>query len=256
MTDEQLKKILTLLGLLAITGCGSGGTQAALPTSGRGALAITISSAKSFNPRAEHGRIERYSVIIEGEGISEPIVAEFSGDATEGVVEGVPTGEGREISVEAINPNGAVILAGEAVGVGVGEDVTEVGIGLEAVPIFTNISNGANIDNTRLVFRLFSDPARPLVVEEVVENSASVLADASTNLSEIELNEATGLGSLSPPLIAPGTRTFKVSDLITGRESEVTVRLLDGARRKPAPLLSGAFVSAGSAASFGPPLNF
>ena len=137
--------------------CSCGSPQPA----GDGSLSVVVSNSKSFDPRAQHGRVERYVVKIEGDGIADPILAEFSGEASEGVVEGVPAGDRRTVSVTAINPNGATIRAGETPGVSVGDGMTEVSVDMQAVPIFTNLADGAILDNTRLVFRIFSDPGHP-----------------------------------------------------------------------------------------------
>lgn len=240
MSTWNLKNLIAFLGLLSIAGCGGGDVDM---KGTHGALAVKVTNAKSFNPKVEHGRIERYVVRIEGDGITEPIVAEFPGSATEGVVEGVPVGGNRTVSVEAKNPNSVVIRAGEEPGVSVGDGETSVEVALEAVPIFTNLTDGAAIDNTRLVFRLFSDPGRPLMIEDSTGGGGSPLADASTNLPQVNLDQATGLGQLAPGLIAPGERGFVVRDLITGRGSSVSIRLLDGTERKAAPFVAAGMIS-------------
>lgn len=252
MTEEQIKKILTLLGLLALSGCGAN-----LASSSDGsALAITLSNSKTFDSTARHGKVELYRIEIDADGLENPITAQFPGDATEGVIEGVPCGGGRRVSVEAVNPNDSVILAGESEGIEIGEDVTEVNVKLEAVPIFTNIANGSQIENTRLVFRMFSDPSHALVVEEVGSDSALPIVDADTNLNEVRLDSSTGLGRLSPQLVEPGTHTFKVSDVDTGRSSQVSVLLLNGNARRPAPLAAAGRMAASAASVFGASIGF
>ena len=234
MTREQLEKLVALLGLLALAGCSGGAGE------GAGSLAVSVKNARSFDPKAKHGRIETYEVKIEGEGIASPIVSFFPGDAEEGVIEGVPVGEERTVSVSAANPNGATIRAGETSGVRVTDGLTEVSVEMEAVPIFTNVADGAVVDNTRMVFRLFSDPKNPVVVEEVKRGGSQALVDASTNAAEIALDVVTGEGRLSPSLMEPGSRRFAVKDLITGRRSEAGVLLLDGTKRRPAPIFPAA----------------
>lgn len=211
---------------------------------------MKVIGAKGFNPRIAPGRVERYAVKIEGPGIASPIVAEFPGDAESGLVEGVPVGDGRVVSVTAMNANAATILAGETPGVEVDDGLTTVEIALEAVPIFTNLADGAAVDNTRLVFRLFSDPAHPVVVEEMGGGDAAALADASTGGTEIALDASTGLGVLAPVPLAPGDHRFSVRDVATGRSSSAEVRLLDGARRKGAPFVAAAHSDARTSARF------
>ncbi|MBN1282868.1 MAG: hypothetical protein JXA24_03755 [Proteobacteria bacterium] len=234
MTAEEMKRILALLALLALAGCGADPWQG----SGGGALAVTVKNAASFDPAAEHGRIVSYRVSVSGEGIEEPIVALFDGGADGGVVAGVPVGEGRTVAVEAVNPNEAVIRAGESFGVKVGGGLTEVEVEMEAVPIFTNIAEGNAVDNTRLLFRIFSDPSNPVVVHEISHGADTALVDASTSLAELYLDESTGMGRFAPALMEPGRRSFEVRDLVSGRSSAASVLVLDGTRRRPAPLVA------------------
>lgn len=248
MDMNELKRILFLLGLLALAGCGAQGSDGA---SGNG-IAIKVMSAKSFNPGIEHGRIEAYRVTITGDGISPSITAEFEGDATEGVIDDVPTGEDRTVSVTAINPNDIGIRAGEAEGVKVGGGLTEVSVKLEAVPIFTNVATGNTIDNTRLVFKIFSDPQNPIVVEELGHAGVSPLIDASSNVSELYLDESTGMGRLAPLLMEPGKRRFVVRDIVTGRSHEVSVRIVDGTGARPAPMVSSTDIRAGASRCVAP----
>lgn len=244
--DEARKNILWLMLLMVIAGCGGN------PPLHRGGLAITISGAKSFNPNIEPGSITRYQVTVTGEGIAEPIVAEFPGDATEGVIEGVPTGEGRIVAVTAHNPNDATIRAGEAYGVAVDGDLTEVAVAMESVPIFTNIAEDATVDNTRLVFKVFADPAHPVAIEERGGTEKRALVDASTSNPHVQLDASTGLGRMAPLFLAPGARRFAVVDLATGRESEAKVLVVDGTGRKPAPIVAAGLVAPQVSVSAGP----
>ncbi len=232
--------LIMVMALLAACGGAAGGD-------GDTALAIRVQKASAFDPSAEHGRIVRYRVTVTGEGISPAIIAEFPGDASEGVVEGVPAGEGRMVRVQAINPNEFTILAGEAQGVEVGGGVNDVPVELEAVPIFTNLRSGNAVENTRLVFRLFSDPAHPVIVEERTKTQATLLPDASLGSAEILLDRSTGLGRCAPVLLSPGSHRFSVRDAVTGRATEVAVELTDGTRQQPAPLVPA---SAGGAELF------
>lgn len=236
MDIDEMKRILYLLALLALAGCG--GTEG---FDGSG-IAVRVSSAKSFDPLISHGQVKLYRVTVTGEGIDGPIVAEFAGDATEGVIEDIPTGDDRTVEVEAINPNDVRILAGEAYGVEVGGGITEVPVALEAVPIFTNIASGNTVENTRLVFKLFSDPTNPVIVEEMGGGGASPMIDAATNLAELYLDQSTGNGWLAPALLEPGKRMFVVRDLVTGRSNQVAVRVVDGTGMKPAPFVTAATV--------------
>ena len=229
-----MKLIIILFFTAVIAACSSEGAK--LDSSGNSAnlLAIKVVGAKSFNPNIAHGQIEKYTVTVEGEGIETPIVAEFDGTASEGVIDGVPAGGDRKITVEAINPNKSVIRAGETVGVSVGGGLTEVSVEMQSVPIFANLADGASIENTRLTFELFSDPSHKVSVEE---------AGISANSNEINLDATTGMGEVRPPLISQGEHEFVVRDLETNRSSKIKLKVSDGVKRTPAPFVAGAVSS-------------
>lgn len=244
MTNEELKKILTLLGLLAIASCGGAGSSGDATHSAKfGGLALKVESASKFSPAIDHAKIGKYRVKIEAADMTEPIMAEFEGAAASGVIENVPSGENRIVSVEAVNLNDATIKAGETFGVEIGGGENEVNVELQAVPIFTNLAKEAAIDNTRLVFHVFSDPSHPVVIEEIKEDKNDAVFDAATNTSQLNLDAATGLGKMAPKLISPGVRKFIVRDIVTGRSSETKVTLLDGSLARPAPFAAAASVS-------------
>lgn len=238
MTAEELKKLLALLGLIAIAGCGGGAADGNSRSAGASAISIKVAGSKGAKAGTQHGRIETYRVKVEGEGIAEPITAEFPGAANDGLIENVPEGSGRVVSVEAINPNGSTIRAGETPGVEVQSGTNEVEVKMEPVPIFTNLKNGATIDNTRLVMHIFSDPSRVVTVDDSSEGVPNPVIDADTNLPQLSLDATSGLGAMAPRLLPPGNHGFVVRDVENGRSSKVNVQLIDGTKRKPAPLFS------------------
>jgi len=229
---------MTLI-IFLLASCGSADMDSGVD--GAGILAIRVEGADVFSPNIEHGRVDKFRVTVRGEGIDEDIVAEFSSDAEEGVVEGVPTGDGREVIVEAVNSNDAVIRAGEAMDVNVGGGVTDVSIDLESVPIFANLKDGAVVRNSRFVMRIFSDPSHPVAVEEISGEGNFSLVDAATSLPEIHTNDATWLGSFSPRVLPVGEYQFVVRDLSNERSSTINVRLLDGERMQPATFAAAVF---------------
>ncbi len=234
-------RYLTLALIFAFL-CSCGGSS---PVRSRcdgscGAMQLSVKGSKSFNPNVEHGRIVAYRVTITGDGMDEPVVAEFDGQATEGTIDGVPAGSGRRIAVEAVNPNGASIREGEAANVQVeGGRTADVEVSLESVPIFTNIADGNNVENTRLIFGIFAEPSGQVVIEETTNAAASILADAATNENEVALDVATGLGRFAPAMQSVGVKTYQVRNTATGRRSIVTVNLTDGSKRRGAPFLAG-----------------
>lgn len=240
---------LSALLLILISSCGGGSGSSSQNqstcTGPCGVVKLVVKGSKSFNPNIEHGRIVTYHVTVTGEGIDLPVTAEFDGAATKGVIEGIPTGSNRKITVEAVNPNSIMIRQGETSGVSIqGGATANVEVTMESVPIFTNIADGNTIDNTRLIFQLFADPTSPVLVEDASGVSPSVLADVSTTNTEINLDTSTGLGRMSPALQSVGQHTYIVRNPVTGKSSAITVNLVDGTKRKGAP-----FVAAGANSS-------
>lgn len=234
--------VAAVLGL-NLVGCGEGGPIVSLqhgcPGGECGKVKLSVSGSKSFNPAIDHGRIEAYRISIEGPGIEGKLIAVFPGDAEEGLIEGVPAGEGRAVRVNAINPNAVSIREGEAEDVTIGGGaVAEVDITMESVPIFTNIADGSIVENTRLIFRVFSDPSQAIVVEDMSASKAELLVNAPTASEGVSFDADTGLGTLAPTVLPPGKHTFTVRNAVTGRSSSASVRLLDGSMRKAASLVS------------------
>lgn len=241
-----MKRIIAILICASFAyACGSNTGD---PGEGHASLALTIESGRTFNPNIEHGRIDRYRVVIRGDRMDE-VAAEFDGDAEEGVIDGVPVGDNREVFVEAINRNGLAIRAGEALGVKINSGFNDVPVRLESVPVFANIADGATIENTRLVFRIFSDPAHPVVVGGASDSESFAIVDAATNLHEIYADESTWLASVSPQIMPEGEHVFEVRDLSNDRSSSVRVKLVDGGMARPAPLVSASSVSAKESSS-------
>lgn len=242
------KSFLFLPLIFIFTSCGSGGGAF---SSAENAIVVSISNSKSFDPNIEHSRILKYRVVVEGDGIAEPIEAEFPGDAEEGVIENVPAGSGRMVKVSALNANEKVIRAGEACCVQVGEGIADVSVDLESVPIFTNLKDDASVDNTRLVFRIFSDAGEAVAVENAGSGNGAAVADANTGIPEVMFDNSTGLGSIAPVVMPAGEYKFRVKNLKSGRGSEIAVHLLDGERKRPAPFFASGFSSSGASARVG-----
>lgn len=229
---------LFLVSLIFLSSCGGGPS---LQMGEGGAIKLVVKGAASFNPNIEHGRIVSYRVTVNGSDMSSPVVAEFSGDSAEGLISGIPIGEDREVVVEAINPNDLIIRQGEKQNIKIeGGKVAQTEIVLESVPIFANIADGNTIDNTRLIFKVFSDPTCRVVVEELTDNKGEALINASTAALELSMDAATGLGKMIPEIQPPGQHSYQVKDLNTGRSSVINVILVDGTKRKAA-----SFVAAG-----------
>lgn len=234
--------VAILLLMTMVFGCG-GGSGGGLSLDVTGSAKIVVRNSRSKDGSKDYGAVNKYTVSIYGEGMSEPIEAEFEGDAENGVIEGVPSGGGKTVTVTAINKDDRPIRQGEAEEVNVASGgVTEVEVKLEAVPIFANLYDGNIVKNTRLRFELFADPEDPLHVEEVLSDKNVTLFDAVSNLEELLPDANTGIAVMVPQNIKPGEHQFKVLSARTGRSSSVKIKVVDGADVKPAPLYSGGMV--------------
>jgi len=241
------------IGIIAITaGCGGAPTMNLAGDGGCGGKAcgsvrLIVNGSKSFDPTIEYARIQTYRVSVAGPGIEGELVSEFSGDATEGVIEGVPAGGDRIVTVQALNDNRVRVREGEAEGVSIdGGATADVEVTLESVPLFINLAEGAIVENTRLVFHIFSESPDPVVVEDAADTAPKTLLDASTNIPEVALDVATGVGRLAPLQLPPGVHTFTVRNSITNRANTVQVTLLDGSLRTPAPFIAASSVARAS----------
>lgn len=244
-----MNKIIFIMMMLALTACGGGAGSKGAPTSGAaapsmatgaGRIALKVTGAKSFNPNITPGQVAQYVVTVSGEGFM-PIQTTVAGDATEATLDGIPTGEHRMVHVAAVNPNGQKIREGEATDVAVPNDaVAEVPLAMQAVPIITNVAEGARLSNTRLRFTIYSDPAALVELTALTGEKSEALTDIVENRPQVATDAATGLASFVPPKLAPGDYLLTVHDSKTGRKSEVTVVVADGAKERGAPLVSGA----------------
>lgn len=199
---------------------------------GNGVIKLAVTNSRSFNPNIAPGQIQEYTVIVSGEGFT-PIEKKFSGEVVQGRIEGIPTGKDLTVTVQAINPNKRVIREGiqDRVRVAGGKE-TPVTIPMQSVPVVVNIEDGATVNNNRLVFKIFSDPGRPVYLEE----GEKFIAD---NVPEEE-GDLVGVATIVPPLFSLGVHQFTVRDPQTGKFSKISVELRDGYKQKAAALFSAA----------------
>ena len=228
-----------------VIGCGDvNGRHASGGAMDGGGLAIVVKGIDASSPLLpDYARIATYRVTVSGEGIDEPIVAEFDGDADEGTIEHIPTGKNRRVEVTAANPRQQVIHAGETSDVEVSGGINaEVAVELQSVPIFVNLEEDARIDNTRIAFRVYTTPGDVLEIEDRSLDDEKSLVDAATSLPEVSADISTGVALLRPQLLTTGDHVFVARNVATGRQSQITLHLLDGTKRKAAPLFSAGLV--------------
>ncbi len=238
-------KRLILMMTMGIAACGGGANSYSVSSStsgpgGTGQIALKVSGAKSFNPNIPAGKIKQYVITVSADGFA-PIQTAVSGDATEASIDGIPTGDHRTVSVVAINPNDQTIREGEASDVAIpGGGATEVPITLQAVPVITNVADGSYVANTRLRLSIYSDPATTVELTADTGKTVATLNDVVENRPLVATDASTGVASFVPPQLAPGDYTLTVRDSKTGRKSQVSIVVTDGAREHGAPLVSGA----------------
>lgn len=239
-----MKRMGIIIALvMTSTACGSGaglpGPNATAPGTGSGRLQLVITGSKSFNPNIVPGQISQYQITVTGADFA-PIQVVVPGDATEANVTGIPVGAQRAVQVLAFNPNAQVIRAGEAADVSVQPDaIATLPIHLDAVPIVTNVADGAIVPNTRLRLKLFSDPASLVEITAEHNGATQLLLDVSGGLNAVATDASTGVGQFLPTTLAPGDYTLTVRDTHTGRSSQVNVRVTDGLRERGMPLSAG-----------------
>jgi len=229
----------TLIILLAIifSACGQVGEDKSLTSGELASARVIVSGSKSRVKDQNYSQIYTYRVEVSGPGIDQPIVKDFAGDSESGTIDGIPVGKDRVVKVQAINTRGKILREGETENVAVGKGVNDIGVSLDAVPIFTNLQDGNVIPLNRLVIRVFSDPEDLVQIKREKKNQIETLNEFNPDMS-------TGLFSMTPKLPEKGEYTFIAESKITGRSSTVTVRIIDGINAIPASVYSSGYVNA------------
>lgn len=240
MCSSNLNRFFVILSSIVICGCGAGvGTGSG---GAAGALKLLINNSQSFDPNIEHARIEQYRVTVDAGDIETPIEVLFDGAASDGTVDDIPAGDDRVVTVQALNPNSAVIRQGEAFNVHVeGGETSDVEMEMESVPIIANIKSGNIIPNTRLKLLICSEPGAPVTVSSESASGNEPLFDVAKGAAEIIPDLSTGLASMVPQTLAVGAHKLTVTNENTGRSSTIDVVLTDGRELRPAPFASASF---------------
>ena len=213
-----------------------------------GSLALVVKDVNGSTMTQPRGKIATYKIIVSGDDF-DPITVDVPADRSGATLEKIPVGKNRQVTVTAYNQWSQKIREAESASVTVsGGKTVPVSVTLETVPIFLNLQEGAVIDNNRFAIQLLSDPRSSVKVEEPATQGA--LKDIHFSISDLRPNDA-GEVRLVPPLFSPGLHQFTVRDLVSGRTSTVSVRLLDGTRRKGTSFVSAGIVSRGTRTIFG-----
>ncbi|MBI2345697.1 MAG: hypothetical protein HYV03_02165 [Deltaproteobacteria bacterium] len=208
----MMRTYFSSLCLLLVVGCAGCGGHGGTSLANGGALQLVVTGAKAVADAPARTRVTSYRVIISGPDIA-PIDVLFDGTVDSGIIDGIPVGTDRRIDVTAQNADGE------------GGETAAVEVALDIVPIFANLRDGNTVPNTRLRLDLLGAPGHLLEVETGAL-ATGVAADMST-----------GAATVVPPRLAPGQYEIRVRDLKTGRASTVAVQIVDGTKRRGAPLV-------------------
>lgn len=102
--------------LVALAGCGGGSSQnSSSATSGTGAIAVKVAldSGTGNVTKADVNDITTIRFIVSGPGMA-AITQDFAASAGKGVIDGVPVGTGRLLTVQGLTVAGSIISSGEA----------------------------------------------------------------------------------------------------------------------------------------------
>lgn len=229
-------KRLFVVTLFFFISCGNSFSSSLPFTAQGGGLLLSVKGAENAQLSGKRA-VARYRITVSGPGISEPLQREIEGSAAEAVIDGIPAGESRVIALEAINADGTIVRSGEALGIAIfGGEMTSAEVHLAAHPLVLNINDGNAIENTRLILRIASDPGDSIAIQSESASGDEQLIDASTSLPTFALDSSSGEGTFAPALIAPGTYRLTVRSLSTDKSTTVNFVVLDGWRRRGAPL--------------------
>lgn len=235
-------------------GCGGGSTTAPDATFvGGGRVQLIVANAKAAATAVARLQAAQFHVVVSGPTMT-PITVDFEGTATEGMIGGIPPGDDRRVEVTAVNHDGEVVRAGETAGVSIhGDDVAEAAVTLEQVPLFANLQDASVVPNTRLRLELWGAPGHSVsvdagvILEEALDMTPPTftpLVDTTLNLNAVPVDLSTGLASIRPRPVAPGHYQFRARDEKTGRQSSITVYVIDGTQRRAAPLVTAGMATA------------
>lgn len=220
---------------LVLAGCGGGASTPGISFSQNkgdaGYLQLNVSGSrgKSFSERT---RIDAYKVILEGEGLARKEET-LPGGSKGLLIDGIPAGPHRTITIQGLNVFGEVLREGSLAGLNVekGKRI-QADVVLQAIPLSLNFKEEDHWSNQRLYFHLFSDPGHLLSVkgEEFFQDVAAKTDRLHTSLQ--------GEAKFYPGPLPAGNYRFEVLDRTNGRSRVHTLHLWDGTKRKGAPLFS------------------
>lgn len=204
--------------LIAVAGCGSGGSTANSETGAISANLVwssTGAKAAAKTLALTPAGVTNVRLTVSGAGISPDIIANFSateGTAGSGTVNGIPAGTGRTLKAEAMDSNGIIRFIGTVTGIPVtANSVTDAGTVAMTAPVTTATPSGGV-------------HSYPLAVNlTTVTSSGPATIYYTTNESEPTTLSTSGVSPLDIQLLAPGTLKFFAIDAGFAREATRTV---------------------------------
>lgn len=241
MDPEQtvsLKKSLVLLLSLAsipIAGCG-GSEEGWISLEVRNSRAPAGLAALSVGPTSSNKLIgvTRFKVTVTGVGIPAPIEVSADGSAAGMQIDGIPSGEGRSVLIEALNQEGTVIRRRKIDGIEVvPEVVTPVRTSLNTIPLIMNLRPGSVVLSRNLKLIGFGEPGTSIRIDAAT-SSESVPLNRSAGPASLVVSPAasTGLFEFTPPAnTLLGKQTITLTDEASGESSSIGIYVVRGGNR-------------------------
>jgi hypothetical protein len=227
--------VVLLLSLLMLH-CGQAGDGGHVVV-GDGAATLAIYRSQSS---AVHPMLEAHRVIVRISGDSfDTLEFAFAADVTELLMEGIPSGRDRYVTVAVENIREQVVRMGEQSDVDIASDgVTDVTMTLDAVPIFTNVVDGSIVANTRFRPEVITAPGHTIHVRYQRDGGFDEpLIDAALGTDAIVTDPDVGVAAIATPPLAPGQYHLVVRDAETARTSQAELTIVDGTQRRSAPFV-------------------
>lgn len=230
--ERRAMSFYLLIGTLFLVSCGeNAGT-------GDGVIALVVKNAASPAGLTAQTiptvlQADTFRVTISGSDFSPPIVVTFPGTAAEGEVAGVPVGENRTVLIEAINASGQVVRKRELPGITInGDRPTPIVASLLSIPLVTNVSDGAVVTQTRLIFKGYAEPGSAVEILDIPPaGSESVLSDLSTSKPSMSASLTDGSFTFTPPVLSVGMHTFTIQDTVTGEQTQLQLSVVRPGRQ-------------------------
>lgn len=215
-----MKYVLVSILLMAIMSCGSQGGHQNV-----GYLGLTFQEEQEFDPNLDHGRIDNFKIIIQGDTLNADIVKYYSGSTKSIQLDGLEANSKINITVEAINENGFVIRRGYAENIEITANaVSEAVVSIFNVPIFTNIKPEGYINLNRFVPRVFAPGEITFQISDTFGAATTSLSDQVTENVTMSISEEQFPNQMAPVYISKlqaGEHGFQIRDPDTGESTEI-----------------------------------